>query len=165
MSPQRVMAEEKLLFDPKSQGATARRVLVSDSPRPFAPAFTEVGRKILAILAKGPRYPAEIARELKTHHQTVYYHVKKLEKSGLIAQLESHQVRGGKANVYTLSSDGYAVEFDVKGEALPSISAASRSKVFGNFFNEFVDKGEFSGSIVVGSPSPHGPRMTQARDG
>ncbi len=159
------MAEEKLLFDPKSQGATARRVLVSDSPRPFAPAFTEVGRKILGILAKGPRYPAQIARELKTHHQTVYYHVGRLKKSGLITSLESHDVRGGRANVYTLSSDGYAVEFDVKGEVLPSISAATRSRAFGNFFNEFVGGGTFNGWIVVGSPSPHGPRMTLGRDG
>src|SRR3989475_8347395 len=154
MSPQRVMAEEKLLFDPKSQGATALRVLVSDSPRPFAPAFTEVGRKILGILAKGPRYPAQIARELKTHHQTVYYHVGRLKKSGLITSLESHDVRGGRANVYTLSSDGYAVEFDVKGEVLPSISAATRSRAFGNFFNEFVGGGTFNGCIVVKVPNP-----------
>src|SRR5438034_933498 len=147
VTPKRVMAGEKLLFDPKSQGASARRVLVSDSPKPYAPAFTEVGRKILAILAKGPRYPAEIARELKTHHQTVYYHIGRLEKSGLITQFESHQVRGGRANVYTLSSDGYAVEFDVKGEALPSIPAASRSRAFANFFSEFVDSGAFSGWI------------------
>ena len=163
--PKRVLTDEKLLFDPKSQGAIARRVMVSDSPTRFAPAFTEVGRKILAILAKGPGYPAEIARELKIHHQTVYYHVGRLEKSGLVTRLESHVVRGGRANVLTLSSDGYAVEFDVKGEALPSISAASRSRAFGNFFNEFVESGAFSGWIVVGSPSPHGPRMTVGRDG
>src|SRR5436189_4299774 len=99
---------------PQVPRGECRRVLVSDSPEPYAPAFTEVGRKILAILAKGPRYPAEIARELSTAHQTIYYHIGRLEKSGLITRLESHEVRGGRANVYTLSSDGYAIEFEVK---------------------------------------------------
>jgi len=159
------MAGEKLLFDPSSKVVRARRVLVSASPNSFTPAFTEVGQKILLLLARGPKYPAEIARELGTYHQTVYYHMKRLEKSGLIERQESHDVRGGKANVFALSSDGYAVEFAVEGEELPSITSASRSKNFGTFFGEFVRGGRFDGWIVVGSPAPHGPRMTQGRDG
>ncbi len=159
------MVEEKLLLDPKSREARAKRVLVSATPAAFGSAFTEVGQKILALLARGPRYPAEIARELKTYHQTVYYHVKRLEKSGLIARMESHDVRGGKANIFALSSDGYAVEFAVEGEVLPSITSASRSRTFANLFSEFVKGGAFNGWIVVGSPAPHGPRMTQGRDG
>ncbi len=159
------MVEEKLLFAPKSRQRSAMRVLVSDTPSTFAPAFTDVGQKILGLLAQGAMYPAEIARRLRTYHQTVYYHIRRLEKSGLISRLESHQVRGGKANVFTLASDGYAIEFGVKGETFPSVSAASRSRPFGDYFREFVEGGTFNGWIVVGSPSPHGPRMTQGRDG
>jgi len=156
---------EKVLFDPRTRVASAKRVLVTEKPAEFAPASTLVGQQILALLARGPRYPAEIARELKTYHQTVYYHIKRLEKSGLIVRAEGREVRGGRATLFALSADGYAIEFPVKGEVLPSIPAASRSRAFGNFFREFIAEGTFDGWIVVGSPSPHGPRMTQGRDG
>ena len=33
------------------------------------------------------------------------------------------------------------------------------------FFKEFIDNGIFDGKIVVGSPQPHGPFKTSARDG
>jgi DNA-binding transcriptional ArsR family regulator len=156
---------EGLLVDPKAREKTAKRVLVSDRPDAFRPASGRVGQSILALLASGPRYPAEIARELETHHQTVYYHVGRLEKAGLITRVGSESIRGGEANRFALASDGYAVEFQVKGEPLPNIQSASRPAALGAFFKEFVTDGSFDGWIVVGSPVPHGSSGTQARDG
>lgn len=77
----------------------------------------------------------------------------------------SEVVRGGEATRFTLSSDGYAVEFPVEGEQLPSIQSASRPKEVGRFFSEFIAGGLLEGWIVVGSPVPHGKSSTQARDG
>lgn len=159
------MAKEKLLVDSRLSSPTARRVLVSDRPNEFEPAFGEVGQRILSVLAGGPKYPAEIARDLHTHHQTVYYHVRRLERAGLIGRIQSQVIRGGEANLYSLSADGYAVEFAVKGERIPSLPSASRSKALGRFFAEFVRDGFLDGWIVVGSPVPHGSNNTQARDG
>jgi DNA-binding transcriptional ArsR family regulator len=161
----RVVAKEKLLIDPKQPSHTAKRVLVSERPNDFGPAFGEVGQRILRVLAGGPKYPREIARELNTHHQTVYYHTRRLEEAGLIARTRSQVIRGGEANVFSLSSDGYAVEFPVKGERIPSLSSSSRSKAVGRFFAEFVAQGRLDGWVVVGSPTPHGSNNTQARDG
>ena len=159
------MVKEKLLIDPRLSSTAAKRVLTSDKPGDFRPAFSDVGQRVLSVLAGGPRYPAEIARLLGTHHQTVYYHVRRLESAGLIAKTNSQVIRGGEANLYALSADGYAVEFAVKGERIPSLTSASRSKALGRFFAEFVKDGRLDGWIVVGSPVPHGSNGTQARDG
>lgn len=159
------MPKEKLLFDPKSRGGTAKRVLVSEKPDPFRPASGRVGQKILALLVDGPKYPAEMARALQAHHQTVYYHIGRLEKAGLIAKVRSESIRGGEANLFALSADGYAVEFPVKGESLPTLQSSSRSRALGRFFKEFLHDGEFDGWVVVGSPLQHGGGGTQARDG
>lgn len=159
------MPREKMLFDPKSGKGVAKRVLVADRPEGFRAAAGKVGQGILALLASGPKYPAEIARALGVHHQTVYYHMGRLLKSGLITRVGSRQIRGGVANLFALASDGYAVEFPVPGEAMPSLKPSSRSKAFSRFFSEFIDGGEFAGWIVVGSPLQHGKTGTQARDG
>ncbi|MGD0395925.1 MAG: helix-turn-helix domain-containing protein [Nitrososphaerales archaeon] len=156
---------EGLLFDPKSREHMTKRVLVSETPDSFRSASGKVGQKILALLAAGPRYPAEIARALKTHHQTVYYHIGRLEKAGLITRIRSESIRGGEANLFALSSDGYAVEFQVRGEPLPTLQASTRSRSLGRFFKEFFHDGDLDGWIVVGSPLPHGATGTQARDG
>jgi DNA-binding transcriptional ArsR family regulator len=159
------LPREKLLLDPKSETGLAKRVLVSDRPEGFRPATGRVGQKILGLLAGGPKYPAEMARALGTHHQTVYYHIGRLERAGLVTRVRSQSIRGGEANLFALASDGYAVEFPVRGELIPSIQSSSRSKALGRFFKEFIGGGEFDGWVVVGSPLQHGAGGTQARDG
>jgi len=159
------MPKEKILFDPKSGAGLAKRVLVSDRPDGFRPASGRVGQRILSLLSSGPKYPAEMARALNTHHQTVYYHIGRLERAGLITRVRSQQIRGGEANLFALASDGYAVEFPVKGEPLPTLKSSGRSKALGLFFKEFFSGGELDGWVVVGSPIQHGEAGTQARDG
>jgi DNA-binding PadR family transcriptional regulator len=156
---------EGFLFDPKSRELMAKRVLVSEKPDAFRPASGRVSQRILTLLTAGPRYPAEIARALKTHHQTIYYHIGRLEKAGLVARISKESIRGGEANLFALTSDGYAVEFQVRGEPLPTLQASTRSRSLGRFFKEFFRDGELDGWIVVGSPLPHGATGTQARDG
>jgi DNA-binding transcriptional ArsR family regulator len=159
------MPREKILVDPRSPEGLVKRVLVADRPDGFRPASGRLGQKILSLLSSGPKYPAEMARSLGTHHQAVYYHIGRLEKAGLITRVSSEQIRGGRANLFALASDGYAVEFPVKGEPLPSLRSSGRSEAVGRFFKEFVNKGAFDGWVVVGSPLQHGEAGTQARDG
>ena len=159
------MAKERMLFDPKAESPLVKRVLVSDRPDGFRPASGKMAQKILALLSSGPKYPAEMARTLRTQYQVVYYHVGRLEKAGLISRVRSEQIRGGEANLFALTSDGYAVEFPVKGELLPTLKSSGRSRALGRFFAEFFKDGELDGWVVVGSPVQHGASGTQARDG
>ena len=154
---------ERVLLDPER--STSKRVLSADHPSAFFPAAMGVGEKIIGALTDGPDYPSQIARELKLYHQTVYYHIRKLEKAGLIRRTGSRVVRGGSADLYALTSDGYAVEFRVEGEPFLGAASATRSRALGRFLGEFVSKGELDGWLVVGSPEPHGSNRTQGRDG
>lgn len=159
------MAQEKLLLDTKPGARRVKRVAVSERPDAFRAAFSPLGQKVLDALASGPMYPAEMARRLRVHHQAVYYHVGRLERAGLIARVGEEEIRGGRANRFGLTCDGYAVEFAVPGEEMPSIASASRSGSLGRFLEEFVSGGSMRGWVVVGSPMAHGPAETQARDG
>jgi DNA-binding transcriptional ArsR family regulator len=158
------MKKEKVLLDPQAREGRARRVLASEDPSAFFPAATGVGHRILHFLAKGPSYPSLISRELRVHHQTAYYHMRKLEKAGLVKRVGSRVIKGGRAELYALASDGYAVEFNVPGEKFSAPPSVGRSAVLGRFMQEFVSSGTFNGWIVVGSPEPHGPNRTQGRD-
>lgn len=157
------MQREKVLLDPTQ--SRAKRVLTSQSPATFFPAAVGVGDRIIGSLVDGPDYPSHIARELKVYHQTVYYHIRKLEKAGLVKKVGRKVVRGGAADLYALATDGYAVEFDVQGESFEGLATASRSRAFAKFLREFISGGELDGWLVVGSPEPHGPNRTQGRDG
>jgi DNA-binding transcriptional ArsR family regulator len=157
------MRRDRVLLDPEE--AKAKRVLTSETASAFYPAAAGMGEKIIEALSKAPSYPSEIARELNVYHQTVYYHIRKLEKAGLVKKVGRKVVRGGSADLYALAADGYAVEFGVKGEPFEGLAAASRSRGLSQFVEEFVEKREFDGWIVVGSPEPHGPNRTQGRDG
>jgi len=157
-----VMRRERVLLD--SERSKAKHVLTSEHSSSFFPAAAGVGDRIIGCLAKGPDYPSHIARELKVYHQTVYYHIRKLEKAGLVKKVGRKVVRGGSAGLYALATDGYAVEFDVPGESFEAGATASRSRALGRFLEEFISGGELDGWIVVGSPEPHGPNRTQGRD-
>jgi DNA-binding transcriptional ArsR family regulator len=157
------MRKESLLLD--RDDVTSRRVSVSDDPSSFFPAATGMGNRIVRLLAGGPSYPTAIARELRVYHQTVYYHMRKLERAGLVKRVGQKVVRGGKADLYGLAVDGFAVEFPVKTPRFRGAPAATRSPRLGTFLQEFVSSGTFDGWVVVGSPEPHGPNRTQGRDG
>ncbi len=114
---------------------------------------------------RGPIYPSAIARELKVYHQTVYYHVRKLERAGLVKKVGQRVVRGGTADLYALAVDGFAVEFPVKPKVHrdcpppPGLLRSAGSSTSSS------SSGSLDGWIVVGSPEPHGPNRTQGRDG
>jgi hypothetical protein len=83
-----------------------------------------------------------------------------------VKRVSQRTVRGGKAQLYALASDGYAIEFDVKGEEFGPPAGLSRSARLGRFLKEFIsEEAHLDGWIVVGSPEAHGPNRTQGRDG
>jgi DNA-binding transcriptional ArsR family regulator len=156
------MRRERVLLD--AERSKAKFVLTSEHASAFFPAAAGMGDRIISCLVDGPDYPSHIARELDVYHQTVYYHIRKLEKAGLVKRVGSKVVRGGSADLYALAADGYAVEFAVLSEPFEGVASVSRPRALGRFLEEFVSGGEMDGWIVVGSPEPHGPNRTQGRD-
>jgi DNA-binding transcriptional ArsR family regulator len=160
-----VTRRKLLVYDDHDGERRAKTVLVADGLDSFQSAYGDVGQAILTHLARRSDYPSNIARTLNRSHQAVYYHIHRLERDGLIARSTKQNIRGGRANLYSLASDGFAVEYDVQGDAVPTLASALRSRSLGAFLKEYVQGGAFDGWIVVGSPEPHGPNRTQGRDG
>jgi DNA-binding transcriptional ArsR family regulator len=122
--------------------------------------------EILTLLSKGEMYPLEIARKLGVHQQKVYYHVKKLTSAGAIIPVRTVKRKGAVAKYYRIASPAFGIEV-TEGYSLTEkpLTRCIDEKVEA-FFKEFIDeKGFFQGKIVVGSPTPHGPFKTSARDG
>ena len=121
--------------------------------------------KILTMLSKKEMYPLEIARELGMHEQKVYYHIRKLAKAGAITVEREEKKKGATAKYYKTVSPAFGIEFPDGYTPIQNLSLLSIDKQLQEFFKEFITNGVFDGKIVVGSPQPHGPFKTSARDG
>ena len=116
--------------------------------------------KILEYLAKNPSYPAEISRELGMQVQTVYYHVRELQRNGLVQLLEMEEHGGAMAKKYGVAANALAV---VLREAWMPFAEKS-GKEAPRSLAPFVKDGFFNGKFVLGSPDPHGKYRSRASE-
>ena len=115
--------------------------------------------QILKMITKQPMYAAEIARELGMEEQALYYHIKILQKAGLVKFTDYEEKRGGVAKKFIASTESVALvlkdswkHFAYSKKAIPKI------------FVPFIDNGAFDGTFVVGSPDPHGKYRARASE-
>jgi hypothetical protein len=121
--------------------------------------------KILTLLSKKEMYPLEIAKQLEIHEQKVYYHIRKLCKSGAITVVREEKKKGAIARFYRTVSPAFGIEFPNGYKPIQNLCALTINDNLQMFFKEFINDGAFDGKIIVGSPQPHGPFKTSARDG
>lgn len=119
-----------------------------------------VRQKILRIIAKKPNYPFNVAKIIGENEQTVYYHFKVLENSGLIKEVEIKQIRGTIAKKYGLCNDSISVIFNDDFVDYQE----SKSEIVPLYLRNFIDNGIIDAKIIVGSPDPHGPHKSRAKD-
>jgi len=122
---------------------------------------SELAIKILSELAKRPSCAMDIARKLKQHEQKIYYHLRKMEKAGIIKLLKTEERAGALAKIYSISSPFVSAKI-YEDEGLKDVK--TRVKEI-EFLKPFVENGKFNALIVVGSPDPHGKYGAQASDG
>lgn len=120
--------------------------------------FSDTAMKILQFIAKKPSYPKEIAAQMKMHEQKVYYHVRNLERNGVIKLVRKEAHGGTFAKIYTLTKPSFFLRFRdfERTEKIP--------KTANKFLEPFITDGVFNAKIVVGSPDPHGPERARSRD-
>lgn len=125
-----------------------------------------VAWRIMELLSRGPMYPAQISKELKIHEQSAYYYIRKLVSIGAVEEAGQNFVRGGTARLYKAASPSFGIEMDWGETKVPAALGADVYTQARKFFDQFVGGGaSFDGLIVVGSPDPHGPYKSSARDG
>ncbi|MEK6983596.1 MAG: S-layer protein [Nanoarchaeota archaeon] len=122
---------------------------------------SELAQKILNLLAKEAMYPIDIAKTLKVHEQKIYYHIRNLEKAGIIKVVKKETKQGATANFYTLTEPAFVIKF--KDFEVTSKIGQIRNE--SEFLEPFIKDGQLDALIIVGSPDPHGHDKARSRDG
>jgi len=123
---------------------------------------SELAQKILKLLAKNPTYPKDLSKKLKVNEQKIYYHIRNLEKSGIIHKIKAETIHGALAQIYALIRPSYIIRF-LDLQKTQKISATKETKE--SFLYPFIENGKLNSTIIVGSPDPHGPERARSRDG
>jgi len=127
----------------------------------FRSASSPLAEKILHQLSIKESYPKELARTLKVNEQKIYYHIRNLQKNGIIKQVKSEAMQGGVANYYTLTEPAFIVKFS---ELKETQKIASLKPEYVNFLEPFIVDGRLDAQIIVGSPEPHGIEKARSKD-
>src|SRR3989344_5550997 len=122
---------------------------------------SELASKILNLIAKEPMYTIDIAKSLKMHEQKIYYHIRNLEKAGIIKIAKKETRQGATANFYALTEPAFVIKF----KELETTSKLGQIKNESEFLDPFIKDGQLNSLIIVGSPDPHGPDKARSRDG
>jgi DNA-binding transcriptional ArsR family regulator len=158
--------EKKLLLEEDGKTQRVKEITILDDTQKLKMILNSLTWKILMALSEKEMYPLEIAKVLKIHEQKVYYHIRKLEKAGAIAVTREEEKKGATARYFRAVSPAFGIELPQEYRSIKQLSLLTMEEQIQKFFKEFVkDNGAFGGKIVVGSPAPHGPFKTVARDG
>ena len=157
--------DKKILLQNNGSNQEVKEICILNDSQQLKTMLGGLSWKILAMISKKEMYPLEIARQLGMHEQKVYYHIRKLAKAGAITVVREEKKKGTIAKYYKTVSLAFGIEFPFGYKPIQNLCLASIDKPLQEFFKEFVKDGVFDGKIVVGSPQPHGPFKTSARDG
>lgn len=122
---------------------------------------SDLAQKILKSISEEAKYPADIAKELKVHEQKVYYHIRNLEKAGIVKVAKRETKQGAVANYYILAEPAFIVKF----RELQQTQKISQFRNESSYLEPFIKDGQLNATIIVGSPDPHGPDKARSRDG
>jgi DNA-binding transcriptional ArsR family regulator len=158
--------KKKVLISEK--GKTMREIkeiAIFDDPEKLKKVLNKLTWKILRILSEKDMYPMEVAKKLEVHEQIVYYHIRKLIKAGAIKLVKEEDKKGAVAKYYRAAFPAFGIELPF-GYQKTTMSSPILDASLKHFLSPILgDDGAFDGKIVVGSPEPHGPFKTIARDG
>ncbi len=156
----------KLLIQQDGTTERIKEIAIFDDPQKLKMILNHLTWKILVMLSEEQMYPLEIARRIGIHEQKVYYHIRKLVKAGVIRVSREEEKKGATAKYYTPISQAFGIEFPQDYRLVRRSMSPDLNGQLEKFFKEFIsEEGSLDGKVVVGSPMPHGPFKTSARDG
>jgi len=120
-----------------------------------------LAQRIALKLSDRPMYVIELAKALKVHEQRVYYHIRQLEKAGIVREDKHEPKAGAVAKYYRLTEPAFIMRFKEMEESHKQILPKDNPE----FLKPFIENDQFNANIIVGSPDPHGPEKARSRDG
>jgi len=158
--------DKELLLREEEKTQKVKEIAIVKDPQKLKMILNKLSWRILVMLSEKEMYPLEIAKTLRIHEQKVYYHVRKLVKAGAIAVTREEEKKGATAKYYRAVSPAFGIELPQEYRTIKNLSLLSMDERVQKFFRGFIrGDGTFEGKVVVGSPTPHGPFRTSARDG
>jgi DNA-binding transcriptional ArsR family regulator len=158
--------DKKLLLHEEDREQKVKEIAITKDPQKLKMILNKLSWKILVMLSEEEMYPLEITKRMEIHEQKVYYHIRKLAKAGAIVVVRKEEKKGAIAKYYKPVSSAFGIELPQEYKPIRKLSLLTVDEQIQKFFKEFSKKdGTFEGKIVVGSPTPHGPFKTSARDG
>lgn len=122
--------------------------------------------RILSELTIAEACAKDLSKKIGTSEQVICYHLKELERSGLIKLEKTVKKRGALAKYYKAEQKAIAV--------IPSIASMKGSsdapqealtEAAKKLLEPFISQGRLNGHIVLGSPDAHGIFRSRARCG
>ena len=149
------------LVEETKDGQKAYKTLLVENPKFFSVLSNELSLKIVRELNKQPMCAMDVARKLKEHEQKIYYHMRKLEKIGVIKLEFTEERVGALAKMYSPVSPVVSFKlFD--GDTVTDLKTKVASL---KFLHPFIVDNKFDALVIVGSPDPHGKYKSSASDG
>ena len=160
------MPMDKTLIHIADGKTIGKKIIVFENVEHIRVLSNPLAWQMMELLSRSPMYPIEIAKRLKIYEQSAYYYVRKLVEIGVLAEVGTHQVRGGTARLYKSLGPAFGIEMDWGERQLEFRSYHNyRGQYASKFFDEFIVAGAFNGLIIVGAPDPHGSYRSSSRDG
>lgn len=156
---------KKLLVNEDEKQQEIKEIAIYEHPEKLKLLLNRLTWKILLMLSEKEMYPMEIAKRLNIHEQKIYYHIRKLAKANAIRKVKEEERKGAIAKYYKATFPAFGVELPFGGQKRKIVSSSFIEKKIGMFLSPILKNSFFDGKIVVGSPDPHGPFKTSARDG
>jgi len=157
---------KKLLLQDEGNTQKVKEISMMQDSQKLQMILGKMSWKILGTISEKGMYPLEIARKLGIHEQLVYYYIRRMATAGAITVEREEKKKGATAKYFKTVAPAFGIEFPHGYRIMQRPSVIGASEQIQNFFKEFVNEnGAFEGKIVVGSPTPHGPFKTSARDG
>lgn len=161
----KIKMDKKLLLQDNGKNQEVKEITIMKDSQKLKNILGGLSWKILYLLSQQEMYSLEISKQLGIHEQKVYYHIRKLAKSGAIIVTKEEKKKGATAKYYKTASSAFGIEFPQGYKKIQNLCLLSLDNLLQDFFKEFLIDGTFTGKIVVGSPQQHGPFKTSARDG
>ena len=157
--------KKKLLISANEKQREVKEIAIYEHPEKLKLVLNTLTWKILRMLSQEEMYPMEVAKRLDIHAQKVYYHMRKLEKAGAITKVREEESKGAIAKYYKASFPALGIELPFGSRKQNTVIPPMIDERLQRFLSPVLRDSLFNGKIVVGSPMPHGPFKTSARDG
>ena len=144
------------LIENNGTGRMAYDSLILDNPKAFSALNSKIALKIVKALADSPASAIDVSRKLKIHEQKVYYHVRRLERAGIIYTISNEKRHGMIAKIFSVVSPVISAKLYDKGVEVKENIQLNISTTVSNFLDPFIKDGKLDGKIIIGDPSPHG---------